>query len=83
MDACIKNINDESWRSFKSESARNGMKMGELFDALVKEYIKNKKAKIGNAREILFGKKTLKGVLTRGEFKNIRKEFRKDFESFN
>ncbi len=83
MDVCIKNINDESWRFFKAESARNGIKMGQLFDSLVKEHIRNKKTKIGNAREILFGKKTLKGVLTRKEFKDTRKEFRKDFESFN
>ena len=35
------------------------------------------------AKEILFGRKNLKGVLTRKEFKDIRNEFRKDFESFN
>ncbi|MBU0627992.1 MAG: hypothetical protein KKC75_02295 [Nanoarchaeota archaeon] len=81
MDVCIKNINDEDWRAFKAESAKRGMKTGELFGKLLEEC--TKKPKAGNAKGILFGKKTLKGALTRKEFKDIRGEFRKDFESFN
>ena len=81
MDVCIKNINDEDWRVFKAESAKRGMKAGELFSKLLEECAKKPKA--GNARDILFGKKNLKGALTRKEFKDIRSEFRKDFESFN
>lgn len=33
--------------------------MGELFDVLVREHMEKREAKMENAKEILFGKKTL------------------------
>ena len=77
MDVCIKNINDEDWLAFKSESARHGMKMGEFFSKIVDEH-KEMCSKF-NTKEFLFGKKTL----SEEDAKNIRKamkEFRKGFE---
>ena len=82
MDVCIKNINETDWRTFKVESARSGLKTGELFNEMIREYAMKNKIK-GNAREILFGKKTLKGVMTKKDLEKIRTEFRTDFESFN
>ena len=78
MDVCIKNINEEDWRMFKAESAKNGVRMGELFSKIVRRF--EEVESTGNIGETLLGKKTLKGLLSREEFKKNREEFRKDFE---
>lgn len=77
MDVCIKNINDEDWRTFKAESAKHGMKIGEFFSELVEEHTERCSELSWN--ELLYGKKTL----TEEDAKNIRKvmkEIRKEFK---
>ncbi|MDO8642016.1 MAG: hypothetical protein Q7R76_00290 [Candidatus Woesearchaeota archaeon] len=78
MDACIKNINDEEWREFKSESARHGMKMGDFFTKLVADH--RQQCTKGNAKEILFGEKPLKDLLKDVDYKKIRGHFKKTFK---
>ncbi len=77
MDACIKNINDEDWRSFKAESVKHGLKVGHFFNQLVQEHetvcIKS------NWGRVLHGEKTCKGILTRDDFMKTRALFRKNF----
>ena len=36
----IKGIDDQSWVEFKSIAAKNGMKMGKLFETMLEEYKK-------------------------------------------
>lgn len=76
MDVCIKNINEEDWRTFKSESIRHGLKIGDFFNKLVEEHEAKCKT---NWNDVLFGEKACKGILTREEMKKIGSEFRKDF----
>ncbi len=78
MDVCIKNINGESWRTFKAESAKHSMKMGEFFSELVEEH--KERCNKSTLKDLLFSKKTL----TEEDAKNIResmREFRKGFKS--
>ncbi|NQV91634.1 hypothetical protein HQ489_04115 [Candidatus Woesearchaeota archaeon] len=77
MDVCIKNINEENWRYFKSESSKHNVTMGELFNKIVGEH--KESCNNSNIKEILFGEKTLKGFVTRDEFKKNREFFRKNF----
>lgn len=76
MDVCIKNINEEEWRTFKSESIKHGLKIGDFFNKLVAEHEASCKT---NWDEVLSGEKTCKGILTREDMKKIRAEFRKGF----
>tara|TARA_Y100000294_G_C8324368_1_gene244018 strand:- start:85 stop:336 length:252 start_codon:yes stop_codon:yes gene_type:complete len=78
MDICIKNINDEKWREFKAESARHGLKMGELFNKMVDEHKEH--CHKTNWDEILHGEKPLKGMIENVDFKKVRKEFRENFK---
>ncbi len=75
MDACVKNIEDESWRTFKSEATRHGLKLGEFFSKVVSEH--ENRCHTNNWRALLHGKKKLKGVLTRDDFTKLRNEFRR------
>jgi len=77
MDVCIKNIDEENWRLFKEESAKHGLKLGDLFDNIITEHAH--KCTGTNWDKILYGKKPLKGLLTREEGTKIRSEFRKGF----
>tara|TARA_Y100000310_G_scaffold242934_1_gene247227 strand:- start:23499 stop:23744 length:246 start_codon:yes stop_codon:yes gene_type:complete len=77
MDVCIKNIDEGDWKSFKSESAKHGLKAGEFFNKIVEEH--KKKCRKNNTREILFGEKPLKNLVKDVDFKLIRKEFRENF----
>jgi len=78
MDACIKGVDESAWRTFKVESTKNGLRMGEMFNKIVDEHAA--KSRKGNARRILFRKKVLKGLVTREDFKKIRADFRKNFK---
>ncbi|MEK6950868.1 MAG: hypothetical protein AABX13_04060 [Nanoarchaeota archaeon] len=62
MDVCIKNINDEGWRTFKSESIRHGLKTGEFFNRLVEEHEVH--CSNANWKKALYGEKTCKGILS-------------------
>jgi len=76
MDVCIKNIDEEDWRTFKSESVKHGLKMGDLFNKIVgehKEYCPS-----SNRDAILLDEKPLKGILTREDGRRIRTEFEKN-----
>ncbi len=77
MDVCIKNINEEDWREFKSESIHHGLKVGDFFNKIIREH----KEKCGgsNWEIILKGKKELKGVLTSKDYASLRSEFRTGF----
>ncbi|MFH1828311.1 MAG: hypothetical protein ABH824_03545 [Nanoarchaeota archaeon] len=77
MDVCIKNINDDDWRNFKSESVKHGLKLGDFFNKLVKEH--HLRCKESNWENILYGKKKLKKVLMKEDAKKIRSEFRENF----
>ena len=77
MDVCIKNVDDSAWRTFKAESARNGIKTGEFFTKIVKEH---ESKCMGNAYRILNGKKPLKNILKTIDYNKIREGFRKDFK---
>jgi len=77
MDVCMKDIDESDWRFFKSESAKHGVKVGEFFNALIGEH--KERCKNSNWKSILFGKKTLKGIVEREDFKPIRNEFRERF----
>lgn len=77
MDVCIKNINDDDWRNFKSESVKHGLKLGDFFNKLVKEH--HSRCKESNWENILYGKKKLKKVLMKEDAKKIRSEFRENF----
>ncbi len=77
MDVCIKNIDDEDWATFKSESAKHGIKMGDFFGTLVEEH--EGKCTESNWDKVLFGEKICKGMITREEGKKIRESFQRDF----
>lgn len=77
MDACIKNIGEEEWRSFKAESVKHGLKMGEFFNKLILTH-KNS-CTDSNWDKVLHGDKKLKGLLSASEVKKVRKEFREEF----
>ncbi len=77
MDVCIKNIDEENWRLFKEESAKHALKLGDLFNCLLREH--TNKCKGTNWDRVLYGEKKLKGLLTREEGDKIRSEFRKGF----
>jgi hypothetical protein len=78
MDVCIKNIEDESWRNFKSESIKHGLKLGDFFSKLVFEH--QKRCNESNWDKTLHGKKVLKGILSREDMAKIRTEFRENFK---
>jgi len=40
---CIKDIDEETWREFKSLAAKNNLKMAALLKTMVKEFEKNNK----------------------------------------
>ena len=77
MDVCIKNIDEENWRLFKEESAKHAIKLGDLFNSLLREHAN--RCKGTNWDKVLYGKKTLKGLLTREEGNRISSEFRRGF----
>ena len=74
MDVCIKNIDEENWRMFKSESIKHGLKVGEFFNKIVKEH---NKSCCNNWNSVLNGEKKLKGILSKDDLKEIRTRFRK------
>ncbi len=77
MDVCIKNINEEEWRVFKSESIRHGAKIGDFFAKVIQEH--HTKCKGSNWEKILYGEKKLKGFLTQSEYMSHKSQFRKEF----
>ena len=78
MDVCIKNIGDESWRSFKSESVKHGLKLGVFFSKLVFEH--QEKCNGSNWDKAPHGKKVLKGLLSKKDIVKIQTEFRENFK---
>ena len=58
MDACIKKIEEEKWRFFKSEAARRNVPMGRFFSIVVEAY-KNGSKEGSNWDEILNSKPVL------------------------
>lgn len=77
MDVCIKNINDDDWWAFKSESAKHGMKMGEFFSKIVDEH--QEMCSKFTMKDLLAGKKTLTNE-DAGNIRKAMKELRKDFK---
>ena len=76
MDVCIKNVDDDAWRLFKSESARKGYKMGEYFSEIVKENIKR-----NSGWDILLNKSKKPISDEEAEImKTAMKEMRRDFK---
>lgn len=77
MDVCIKNIADDDWITFKTESAKHGVRMGDFFSRLVEEH--EEKCTESNWDKVLFGEKICKGMVTSEEGKKVRELFRKGF----
>jgi len=77
MDACIKNIEDENWAIFKTESVKHGLRMGDLFGRLIEEH--EEKCSESNWNKVLFGEKICKGLVTPEDAKRIRKLFCEGF----
>ncbi len=77
MDVCIKNIDDDDWTAFKSESVKHGVKMGEFFSWLVEEH--EEKCTESNWDKVLFGEKTCQGMVSSEEGRKVRDLFRKKF----
>ncbi len=78
MDVCIKNINEEEWRVFKSESIRHGVKIGDFFAKVIKEH--HSKCQGSNWEKVLYGEKKLKRLLTQVDSTALREGFRKGFQ---
>ena len=55
MDRLVKKVSKESWREFKAESARHGMRMGEFLGYLLEEHKKERHT--GNAWNMIRKKK--------------------------
>jgi SET domain-containing protein len=81
MDVSIKDINEHEWRTFKAESIKHGLKVGEFFNKIVQEH--DEKCNEGNWDKVLFGEKTIKGILTQKDVKEIRAASRKSFSMRN
>ena len=43
MDRLIKDIDTESWKAFRAEAAKHGLKAGEFLDYLIEEHVKTEK----------------------------------------
>lgn len=74
MDVCIKNVNDEAWRTFKAESARKGFKLGEFFTEMVSKNLKK------SGWDVLLDVKKPLNAKEAKIMKDAMKEFRKDFD---
>ncbi len=81
MDVCIKNIDDDDWTTFKTESTKHGVRMGDFFNQLVEEH--EKRCLGSNWDKVLFGEKICRGIVTSAEGKKIRELFRKRFSMRN
>jgi len=55
MEKLIKKVDEKSWREFKAESARHGMKMGEFLGHLLTEH--KKTSHNGNAWDMILKRK--------------------------
>lgn len=78
MDVCIKNIGDEDWKLFKEESIKHDVKMGVLFNTLVREH--KKECSGSNWNDVLYGEKKLKGILSKEDGIKLRKEFKESMQ---
>jgi len=78
MTVVIKNIPEDKWRSFKSEAARRGEKLGEFFAHLVDDYMK-KERNADEAWNAVFKKKAFLSEEEAVKMKEISREFRRNF----
>ena len=77
MDVCIKNIDEERWRTFKSESAKHGLRTGDFFNKIIVEHTLHCNG--SNWDTVLNNKKKIRGMITQSRLKALRAEFRKNF----
>ena len=70
----IKGINRETWLMFKELAAKKGMKMGDLFENMIKEYSKRSE---DFWKKILSGEKRISDDEAEDMLKTVR-ELRKD-----
>ena len=70
----IKGINRETWFMFKELAAKKGMKMGDLFENMIKEYSKRSE---DFWNEVLSGEKRISDDEAEDMLKTVR-ELRKD-----
>lgn len=80
MQVTIKNVEENKFRELKVESVRHGLTTGEFLGKLVDEH---KERCAANADAVLYGEKTLKGILSRDDVASIRAYFRKNFTMRN
>lgn len=81
MNVCIKNINKDDWRDFRSESIKHGLRLGDFFKEIVEEHLD--KCKESNWEKILYGEKKCKGILSQSDLHEIKSEFREKFRLRN
>ena len=74
MNVCIKNVGENDWRELRIEAIKHKTPIGRFIGRLVREHKMLHKKKIGNAKSILFGEKTLKGILNYEDLKKVREE---------
>ncbi len=79
MDTCIKDVDETSWRKFKVEAVRHGLKMGEFLGRLLEEHEYLEKSAQKSWEMILKGRSLLTEK-DAGELRKKIKEFRKGFE---
>ncbi len=75
MDVLIKNVPEESWKSFKIEAIKRNKNLGDLFGEIVEEIGSSE----GNWEKIKKHKKFLSDEDAE-EIKKSAKEFRKNFK---
>ncbi|MDO8459916.1 MAG: hypothetical protein Q7S74_02300 [Nanoarchaeota archaeon] len=71
---CIKGVDEETWKEFKTLAVKNNMKMSILLKIMVNEFEKNSK---DFWKEILSRKKSLTDEEA-GDIENITKRIRKE-----
>lgn len=80
LTTCIKNIEEDSWRLFKSEAAKHDMQLGDFFSKVVEDHTTRER---GNNWDIILNKKR---TLTKNQVKGLKKytkEFRRGFKFRN
>lgn len=78
MDVCIKGVDKDVWRDLKVEAAKYELPLGRFIGKVIKDY--KMKGKKGNIKDILYGEKPLKGILSRDDYKKIRESFRRNLK---
>ncbi|MEK6960540.1 MAG: hypothetical protein AABX47_05170 [Nanoarchaeota archaeon] len=75
----LKNVSEDAWLRFKSESARRGLKMGEFFERLLDEHSQSGRGSRAAWDRVLKGRPLLTDEDSK-EMKKRMKDIRQEFE---